>query len=112
MSDCDNYCDNILATKENFDMREELLKGLTEEQIAKAKECQSPEELLNFAKEEGIELSEEQLEAVSGGGCFENSEPVICPKCGSVNDYICIRNVGNGPAEKTCNQCGYSGLFW
>ena len=89
-----------------------LLKDLTEEQIAKAKECQSPEELLNFAKEEGIELSEEQLEAVSGGGCFENSEPVICPKCGSVNDYICIRNVGNGPAEKTCNQCGYSGLFW
>ena len=39
-------------------MREELLKGLTEEQIAKLKTCQSHEEILKRAKEEGVELSE------------------------------------------------------
>ena len=47
--------------------REDLLKGLTKEQIKKAKACKSHEELLALAKEEGVELSSEQLEAISGG---------------------------------------------
>ena len=50
-------------------MKQELLKGLTEEQIAKVKTCKNQEELLKLAKEEGIELSDEQLQAVNGGGC-------------------------------------------
>ena len=50
-------------------MKKELLKNLTEEQIAKVKECKNQEELLKLAKEEGIELTSEQLEAVSGGVC-------------------------------------------
>jgi len=62
-------------------MREELLKGLTEEQIAKVKACKNQEEILKLAKEEGIELTNEQLEAVSGG-C---SGVECCPKCGSKN---------------------------
>ena len=40
---------------------------LTEEQKAKAKAAKSPEELIALAKAEGVELSDEQLEAVSGG---------------------------------------------
>ena len=48
-------------------MKEESLKGLTEEQIAKIKARINPEELLKIAKEEGVELTDEQLEAVSGG---------------------------------------------
>ena len=47
--------------------REELLKGLTKEQLAKIKACKNTEEMLQVAKEEGIELSDEQLQAVSGG---------------------------------------------
>ena len=39
-------------------MREELLKGLSEEQIAKVKVCKSQEEILALAKEEGIELTD------------------------------------------------------
>ncbi len=62
-------------------MKEELLKGLSEEQIAKVKACKNQEELLALAKEEGAELSEEQLEAVSGGACT----PTSCPKCHSTN---------------------------
>ena len=61
-------------------MKEELLKGLTEEQIAKVKACKSQEELLAIAKEEGVELTEEQLEAVSGGFCSTPTRQ--CPKCG------------------------------
>ena len=53
-------------------MKEELLKGLTEEQIAKVKACKNGEELLKLAKEEGVELSNEQLEAISGGACSSN----------------------------------------
>ena len=56
-------------------MKEELLKGLTEEQIAKAKACKSQEELLKLAKKEGIELTNEQLETISGGGvCTSTKE--------------------------------------
>ncbi|MBR2834409.1 MAG: hypothetical protein IKE43_01650 [Coriobacteriales bacterium] len=40
---------------------------LTPEQIEKAKECKSADELVALAQEEGIELSDEQLEAFSGG---------------------------------------------
>lgn len=36
--------------------------------------------MLEVAKEEGIELTDEQLEAVSGGVCAETIE---CPKCKS-----------------------------
>lgn len=69
-------------------MRKELLKGLTEEQIAKVKECKNNEELLKLAKEEGIELTDEQLEAVSGGFCSMHSA-LQCPKCGSLNVSTC-----------------------
>ena len=40
---------------------------LTDEQKAKVSACKTPEELLALAKEEGYELSDEQLSAVSGG---------------------------------------------
>ena len=62
-------------------MKEELLKGLSKEQIVKLKACKNQEEMLSLAKEEGIELSDEQLEAVSGGACSLNKDNV-CPKCG------------------------------
>ena len=45
-------------------MKEELLKGLTEEQVAKIKACKSQEEILAMAKQDGIELNDEQLEAI------------------------------------------------
>lgn len=42
-------------------------KDLTDEQRAKARACTSPEELMALARDEGVELTDEQLEAVSGG---------------------------------------------
>lgn len=87
-------------------MKSELLIGLTEEQIGKVKGCKSQEELLALAKEEGIELSDEQLEAVSGGVCSETTEP--CPKCGSTS--IKKEHRGNDVHMHTvfiCKKCKY-----
>ncbi len=92
-------------------MKQELLKGLSEEQIAKVKACKDQEELLKLAKKEGIELTDEQLEAVSGG-CFTDSKPAVCPKCGAVNDYtVYVAPNGRGAGQRMCNKCGYIGDF-
>lgn len=50
-------------------MKEELLKGLTKEQIAKVKACDNVDDLLQLAKDEDVKLNEEQLDAINGGGC-------------------------------------------
>jgi hypothetical protein len=47
------------------------LEDLTEEQKAKARECKTPEEFAELAKEEGFRLSLDELEAASGGYCDE-----------------------------------------
>lgn len=98
-------------------MRKELLKGLTEEQIKKVEACNNNEEIMELAKKEGVELTDEQLEAVSGGGCGGN-EGDRCPKCKSAN----VRIKQSYPVDSVmqyfyvCNDCnhewveqGYSG---
>ena len=88
-------------------MKEELLIGLTEEQIAKVKACKNQEELLALAKQEGIELNDEQLEAVNGGMCTSTPD-FVCPQCGSKK--IKTRYNENSIAEwwnNTCQNCGY-----
>ena len=44
---------------------------LTPEQQEKARACKTPEDMLALAKEEGYELSEEDLVAVSGGASWD-----------------------------------------
>lgn len=87
-------------------MKKELLENLTEEQIAKVKACKNHEELLALAKAEGIELTDEQLSAISGGGActiVSNIGDAInqsdCPFCGC-NDV----KVKDGWAR--CQKCG------
>ena len=82
-------------------MRKELLKGLTDEQIKKLENCKDSEEILALAKEEGVTLTDEQLEAVSGGGCIISTAK--CDKCGSKNVKL-IRSVERGKYE--CEDCG------
>ena len=86
------------------------MNNLTPELIAKAKAATSAEELLDLAKENGLELSEEEaktcfeqlhanvevsddeLEAVSGGGI-----------CQDVIDFFQGRDGGK---DSTCPYCG------
>lgn len=85
-------------------MKKELLKGLTEEQVKKIKGCKNQDELLTLAKEEGIELNDEQLAAVNGGWCSETTEP--CPKCGSKD--VKKEHRGNDVHMRTvfiCKKC-------
>ena len=66
-------------------------EDLTPEQQEKAKACKGPEEMLALAKEEGMELSEEELDAISGGdwNCWD-----VCsgfeddPDC-SMHGFFC-----------------------
>ena len=43
------------------------LNDLTDQQRELLRDCASPEDVLKVAQDEGIELSDAQLEAVSGG---------------------------------------------
>ena len=88
-------------------MKKELLKGLSEDQIAKVKACKSHEELLALAKAEGVELTDEQLTTISGGGACsvisdigDKFNPFDCPKCGA-NSPI------KDGKQLTCKKCGY-----
>ena len=42
-------------------------EDLTSEQKEKVKACTSPEEMLELARKEGYELTDEQLEGIAGG---------------------------------------------
>ena len=48
--------------------------SLTDEQKERAKDIKTPEEFLSFAGREAIELPDEAIEAVSGGGLFHHFE--------------------------------------
>ena len=53
---------------------------LTEEQKAKALACASPEEMLALAREEGQELSLDELDGASGGwGEAECGDKTVAP---------------------------------
>ena len=57
-----------------------ILSSLTDEQKEKIVSAKNPEELLAIAKETGYELSEEQLNALSGGDdWYECSAYDSCP---------------------------------
>lgn len=85
-------------------MKEERFKGLSEEQVARAKACKNQKEVLKLAKEEGIELTDEQLGAVSGG-C---QSVLICSNCRC--ELVNIFEDGTGEKEGwkhvRCNKCG------
>ena len=69
-------------------MNEDFLKNLSDEQKAQLKNCKTPEDMLAFAKKAGYELSDDALDAVSGGhaesSCswYECDEYEMCPEWG------------------------------
>ena len=71
---------------------------LTPEQIEKAKVCKTADELLELANAEGVELTDEQIEQVSGGRMWNH--PGSCPACGKENIY-------HYGSEYYCRDCGH-----
>lgn len=78
-------------------IKKKHIEGLTADQVARAEACDSPEELLELAKSEGVELTDEQLEAVAGGTWEELWHS--CPYC-----FGPITDIGNGLFK--CRKCG------
>ena len=88
-------------------MKKELFNGLTKEQIAKVRQCKNHEELLALAKQEGIELTNEQLQTISGGGACS----VISDVGDKINPYDCPKCGANSPKKdgdrRECKKCGH-----
>lgn len=100
----------------------------TSEQIARAMACATPEELVKNAAAAGfnvtieqataflksnqmIEISEDDIESVSGGCSYidelnsmEISSSSVCKKCGSKS--VSHRTDASGWTTYTCNDCG------
>lgn len=101
---------------------------MNEELVMKAKAVKSAEELMALAKENGMELTEEEasaylgqlnksgelsdeeLDSVSGGGCGRGSDLLQdgyqCPQCGSSQVILCSVSPGK-TALFSCKDCGF-----
>lgn len=84
-----------------------LFDNLTDEQKAKLA-GKTPQEIFELAKEEGHELSEDDLDAIAGGWRFEDADPVpvaepICPVCGYKTNVVPYRV--NGVLHYHCEVC-------
>lgn len=58
---------------------------ISEETKARVVACKMPEGILELAKSEGMELSLEELDAVSGGFWSGNDAPNTEPTCDTLN---------------------------
>ena len=89
-------------------------KDLTPELREKVAACKTPAELFALAKAEGVSLTDEQLEAISGGSAWDDVERVgesmsdrvgeVCPHCGSRLTYMLLDGI-----NFNCKSCGY---YW
>ena len=99
---------------------------LNKELLAKAKETKTPEELMEFAKENNVEmteesakayfdlihpktgeLSEDELKNVSGGGCHADDGREIVTVCHGCTGFECKKcgtRIKKG--ELLCTNCG------
>lgn len=70
----------------------------TNEQVERAKACETTEDVLAFASDEGYELSDEELDAISGG-----MKIVVVKSPGSLSPILRfifkIRNQGSSETE-------------
>ena len=56
------------------EIMDSVYENLTDEQKEKAKQCKTMDELMALAGEWGIELPDEAMDAVAGGGCKNCNE--------------------------------------
>ena len=97
---------------------------LSNELLAKAKAAKSPEELLTLAKENDIELAEEEakvyfdqlhpqtgelsddeLDNVAGGGCYARGGKMVVSSMHRCQHYFCKFCGGRGLHKGCCAKC-------
>ena len=111
-----------------YRIREEIIK-MNSELISKAKAAKTPEELLCLAKENGEEMTldgakayiellhpkageiaDEELDNVSGGGCYNIEGKLIVTSRHSCDKFECTqcgRDHKNGNRDETCLRNSY-----
>ena len=55
-----------------MDKYKEMYENLSEDLKAKVANCKTGEELVSLAEKEGIELTDEQVDAISGGSIWSD----------------------------------------
>ena len=86
------------------------LEDLTPEQREKVKACKTVEDAMALAKDEGVELTADQLEQIAGGGAWDASSkgPIaydcVCPHCGARTTLT--EEQYKTQSEYRCRGCG------
>ena len=68
-------------------------KDLTPEQQEKAKACKTAEDILALVREEGLELTDDELAAVSGGELAENWRDCEARQCNHLDPVYGCRYI-------------------
>ena len=107
---------------------------MNRELIAKAKATESPEELMALAKENDIELTEEnakayfeqlnppkgelsdaELDNIAGGGCYSKDGRLVVSALHKCNNFSGIRGIRNNDEYAeccNCRHCSYEKGLW
>ncbi len=80
------------------------LDNLTPEQIEQAKTLRTTEELVKYAMENGVELTDEQMEKVAGGDVWDDAQfsETTCTNCGKRVTWT-----GGSDTPVMCPYCGH-----
>ena len=80
------------------------LDNLTPEQIEQAKTLRTTEELVKYAMENGVELTDEQKEKVAGGSVWDDAQfsETTCTNCGKRVTWT-----GGSDTPVMCPYCGH-----
>ena len=77
-------------------------QDMAPEQIEEAKKLATPEEMLAYARDNGIDLTDDEMDSIAGGydSDSDSGKEKACPYCGSTK--INTRN----PLAYECTKCG------
>ena len=68
---------------------ERIFAQLSDEQKEQFRNCKDMDEVMKLAKEENVELTNDQLELLAGGGCTcENCYTKGCTRYGKACPYV------------------------
>lgn len=81
------------------------LSNLSDSFKEKAVACETAEAFIKLAASEGIELTDEQVAAISGGALWDEwLGHAVCKSCGSPSVHS---TYAGGAAIHTCAACGF-----